>query len=86
MKTIIYTYIDYKPIFFELDRYYHIKNEKQLNLLIDKLLDIDAVSTPIKLTFPVMLELKSGFAPRLIIADKRAIKSQLNKLQKLACL
>jgi hypothetical protein len=86
MKTIIYTYANMKPVFFELDRYYYIKSEKQLDLLIDKLMDIDAVTSPTELKFPVMLELKSGFSPNLVVADKKAMKSQLVKLQKLVVL
>jgi hypothetical protein len=73
MKTVIYSFENKKPKFFELDRYYYIKTQKQLDKLIDKLLDIDAVCTPAALTFPVVLELKSGFAPTLVRVSHKAL-------------
>lgn len=51
--------------------------------LIDELIDIDAVSSPVDLTFPVMLEVEDGFAPSLIEADVIKMRRELNNLQKM---
>ena len=83
MKSYVWTYVEGKPKVFELDRYYLIKNKRQLNKLIDKLLDIDATTIPGELRFPVLLELESGFAPTLVEASLPAIRDDVKKLQKL---
>jgi hypothetical protein len=84
MKSYVWTYNkNKKPVGKEYNRYYLIKNEKQLEDLIEKFIEIDAVITPATLTFPVVLELVSGFAPQFKIANKTAIKKELNKLQKM---
>jgi hypothetical protein len=84
MKSYVWTYNkNKKPVGREYDRYYLIKNEKQMDDLIKKFIEIDAVTIPAALTFPVMLELVSGFAPQFKIANKTAIRKELNKLQKM---
>ena len=80
MKTIIYTYRNRKPVFFELDRYYLLKTGNEYTALVDMLLDIDAVSVPFfpedRIKFPVLLELKPGFAPHLILANPKNMKRE----------
>jgi hypothetical protein len=83
MKTIIYSYENFKPVFYTLDRYYYIKNQRQLDNLIEKLLDIDAVFHPFEIKFPVILELRDGFGPELKIASRAKMKKELNKMQAL---
>jgi hypothetical protein len=87
MKTIIYTYKNFRPVFFELDRYYLLRTEAEYDVLIDKLLDIDAVTTPDwpkgVIPFPVILELKAGFTPRLVQANLKKMKSQQQELKRL---
>ena len=83
MKTIVYTYENTKPVFYELKRYYYLKNKAQLAKLIDKLLEIDAVFHPENLKFPVILELKAGFTPTLVKADLKAMKREQKTLKAL---
>lgn len=83
MKALVWTYENKKPKAYLLDKYYYIKNKDEMDRLIDKLLDIDAVSSPANLVFPVLLELEDGFAPTLVKAKQRSIMGQLNKLQNL---
>lgn len=88
MKTVIYTYVNRKPKFFTLDRFYVIKNKKQYNQLIETLLDIDAVSSPHDpntdtVSYPIVLELSSGFAPNLSEVSKKTVKKEAKKLQKI---
>jgi hypothetical protein len=90
MKTIIYTFLNKKPIFFEKDRFYIIKNKKQYIDLIDLLMYIDAVSTPHsphedKIKYPIILELQYGFTPKLILSSDKELKKiniKINKLLK----
>ena len=83
MKSLIWTFVKRKPQAFLVDRYHYIKNQDELDDLVEELLDIDAVSTPVDLTFPVMLEVENGFAPSLIKADVIKMRRELNKLQKM---
>jgi hypothetical protein len=87
MKTTIYTYKNKKPVFFDLPRFYKIKSAKQYENLIQKLLDIDAVTSPhspdeVEI-YPIYLELRSGFAPSLDEVTKKHIQKQIKKLKKL---
>jgi hypothetical protein len=85
MKTIIYTYENHKPIFFELDRYYLLRSPKDLSHLVDKLLDIDAVThpEPKELRYPVVLELRAGFTPVLEIVSLSTLKASKRSLKKI---
>jgi len=83
VKTVIYTFENFKPVIFEFDRYHFVRDKKALNKLIEKFLSIDAVTTPDELTFPVVLELESGFAPTFRIANKRSLRKQAKNLKKL---
>lgn len=82
MKSIIYTFKDFRPVFLEADKYYTVSNQKQLDVLIEQFIDFDAVSTPAEVSFPVTLELLNGFTPKFIKANKKNMKSQLKKLQR----
>lgn len=81
MKTVIWTFENKRPKTYTMDRYYYLKSKAELDKLIDKLLDIDAVTTPANLTFPVMLELQDGFGPDLVRADHLKMRQELKKLQ-----
>ena len=83
MKSLVWSYEDKKPYVVLMDRYHYIENKKQLNKLIDRLLNIDAVSIPEELTFPVMLEVLDGFAPTLVKADIYKMRQELKKLQEI---
>ncbi len=83
MKSVIWTFENKRPKIYSIERYHYIENRKQLDKLIDKLLDIDAVSSPADLRFPVMLELEDGFAPNLVRADLTKMRHELKNLQKM---
>jgi hypothetical protein len=89
MKTIIYTFKDGRPAFFERERFYLIKSRRQLDRLVSSLLEIDAVSLPLECCeepkkFPMLLELKAGFAPSLSLAKASDISRAQKALAKLA--
>lgn len=87
MTTIIYSFKNKKPVFFELQRFYKVKNAKKLDKLIDKLLDleIDAVGSPMPedLSFPCVLELQSGFSLNLKPVNIKNIKQNIKNLKRL---
>lgn len=80
MKSVVWTYNDNKkPIVYELDRYYFVKNQRQFDKLVDKLLDIDAVFSPADLSYPVILELESGFSITLKKVKEKDLEKSANK-------
>lgn len=83
MKSYVWTYRNKKPIGAEFERYYYVKNQDELDEIIEEFLYIDAVTTPSDLEFPVILELENGFAPSFVEVSKEALGKELKKLQKL---
>jgi len=81
MKTTFYTYRNQKLHLVEKDRFYLVKNKKELDLLIEELLHYDAVTTPYDQDpkFPMLLELQSGFAPVLKYVDNAYVQKVLKK-------
>lgn len=81
MKTIVYTYQDQKPVFFELNRFYKISSKREVDRLINSLLNIDAVFTPASIgkKFPIFLELKPGFACDLKLTNKKQILREIKR-------
>lgn len=65
METTIYTYVNQRVVLFTRPTFYFLKNQKAFDKLIDKLLDIDAVSSPADLKFPCVLKLEPGFSVNL---------------------
>jgi len=83
MKSYVWTYRNKRPVGKEFKRFYVIKNEKQLDDLIEKFLDIDAVTIPAGLKFPVVLELENGFAPSVKEVNLKKLSKELKELQTL---
>lgn len=81
MKTTIYTYRNEKVVLLEADKYYYVENKKQLDEVIDNLIQIDAVSSPSRISYPCILKLKSGFGCELELADKYDVQRDLAKLK-----
>lgn len=87
MTTIIYSFKNKKPVFYELPRFYKVKSKIELDNLIYKLLDknIDAVASPCNedIKYPQFLELEAGFALSLKLTSKDKIKELINKAKEL---
>lgn len=87
LKTTVYTFKNKKPVFYEVQRFYKVKNESDLDKLINQLLDlnIDAVSSPCyeNLNFPCILEMQSGFSLKLKEINYKKIEKECTELKKL---
>lgn len=87
MNTIIYTYKNKKPVFFELPRFYKINSAKEYDKLIERLFYIDAVFSPYSpeevKTYPIYLELQAGFSPSLEEVSENHIREQIKAANKL---
>jgi hypothetical protein len=87
LETTVYSFKNRKPVFYKLQRFYKVKNEKKLDKLINELLDldIDAVASPCPedLIFPCVLEMQSGFSLSLKQVDKTLLKKEVKKLKEL---
>lgn len=87
LTSTIYSFKNRKPVFFDLKRFHKVKNPKQLDKLINKLLDlsIDAVLSPSpeNISFPAILEMQSGFGLKLKVVDQKEIKKEIENLKKL---
>lgn len=97
MKTAVYTFKNKKPILIEVNKYYFLKNNKELNDLVYQLSEIDAVAYPtseeIK-KYPIILKIKKlsfGFnfeiaTPKEYLAElkssKRIIDKNIEQLEK----
>ena len=83
MKSTVWTYRAEKPKCFLVKRYHYIENQDELNKLIEKLLDIDAVMHPADIKFPCMLEVEDGFGVGLVLASLMKMRLELKELQKM---
>lgn len=87
MKSTIVTYRNKKPYSVQVDKFHVVKNKKELNELIEKLLDIDAVSSPYfpkdeVIPFPLYLEVVNNDFPSLILVEKEVIVQAIKKQEK----
>lgn len=82
MKTTIYTYRKKQVVLVEVDKYYHVENKNKLGKVIDSLIEIDAVFTPLDISYPCILKLKSGFGCELVVSDTQSVQRDLDKLKK----
>lgn len=87
LKTTIYTFKNKKPVFFDLKRFYKVKNQKEMDKVVNNLmnLNIDAVSSPCPedIVFPAVLELQSGFSLSLKNVNKKRLRKEIKKLKKI---
>lgn len=81
MKTTVWTYRNKRVVLFEKDKFYFLKSKKDLDSLIEDLLDIDAVSHNVEDTdsYPMVLKLKAGFSPQLKKVSLKEYKKELVK-------
>jgi len=79
MISTVYTYRNKQVVLFHKPKFYYIKNKKALSILIDELLEIDAVATPCDLNFPCVLELQTGFAPKLNLSSLKEYSKSMSK-------
>lgn len=83
MKTTIYTYRNKKVVLITRPRFYVVRNQKELDEVIDGLMDVDAVISPVgEVPFPAVIELESGFGPNLLLSTKRQMKKALAQARK----
>lgn len=86
LKSVVWSYKDSKPIFLEKDRFYIVRSEKELDKLIESLMDLDAVTSPDlpkDVKYPIYLELVNlSFGPNLIWVEKAVVQQAINKAEK----
>lgn len=86
MKSIFWTFKNKEKIFIERDRFNYVRNKEDYEKLIDDLLQYDAVASPHSpedsIKYPLVLELKNGFAPVLEKVNKKDLNKILNNEEK----
>lgn len=79
MKTSVYTYKNKKIRLITLPKFYLLESKQEYKALIDKLLDIDAVFSPAKLTYPAVVRIKQGFGVELEPVRMKDYKQSLRQ-------
>jgi len=86
LKSVVWSYKNKQQFFVQKDRFYVINSHKELDKLIDSLMDIDAVTSfdlPQDVKFPIYVELENlSFGPSLIWVEKAVVQKAIDKAQK----